>query len=451
MNCCSQKIAELTGADCFILALSRMMKRNGQHGLVGQTHLQLNGVPDVGYLRDGAKRLGDENPLLDAFPFRNPFTLIPSWRVEKDRRGTLTVNLWREACTTNGDGLEADEVQSVHHLAEELLSRPLNSQGGLRNLRMDLIVLKGGNSTLLLTWNHLLFDGKGAELLVSALLRTTQGISPPKQSPITEKSHSLSEQFKKSRPAVDRFFALVSNKYQCLSGRRPKPGRLRYKLLRFTEEETARIQQRSVEFSGLFTVSFYLACAARAHRQAFLSRGSDPDHYVSSIPVQMRRKGASPDPFQNRVTVLFFSMRREELLSMKSAVQAAQVQFEEMTRWDLGGSFSMILNLMRRLPSFFYMKFLGTQFSGEITSFFHSATGVFIGHLNELCGSVITDACHVPSVSAPPGSGLFFGESHGRLTATLSWRENSVTEHEADLILKQAVEDLTGAAPVTLE
>jgi hypothetical protein len=94
------------------------------------------------------------------------------------------------------------------------------------------------------------------------------------------------------------------------------------------------------------------------------------------------------------------------------------------------------------------MKFLGTQFSGDITSFFHSATGSFAVNLSELAGSAVRDAYHVPSVSAPPGSGLFFGECHGRITATFSWREGAVTEHEADLILRRMWEDLTGQTPL---
>lgn len=440
----SQKISELTGADCFILALSRMMKRDGHHGLVGQTQVSLEGIPDMDSLRNGIRSFGEAHPLLDAFVRRSPFTLVPSWWVKENRHGNLPLNLWREKGSPAEEPAGAIDVESAHDLAEELLNRPLDGQGGLRNLRLDLVLLRNGGSLLLLTWNHLLFDGKGAELLVVSLLNSIQGKQPaPHRAPI-EATIPLSMQFKKARPAVDRFFSLVSNKYQSLSGKERKRGKLRYKLLRFNQEETHCITQRSVSLSGLFTVSFYLACAARAHRQAFLSRGEDPTHYVSSIPVQLRRKGGQGDPFQNRVTVLFFSLKREELGTMQDAVQSAQKQFEEMTRLELGPSFSMILRLMRRLPSLFYMKFLGTQFSGDITSFFHSATGAFAPHPENLCGAKVIDAFHVPSVSAPPGSGLFFGESHGQLTVTFSWREGAVTEAEADLILSRASEDLTG-------
>lgn len=128
--------------------------------------------------------------------------------------------------------------------------------------------------------------------------------------------------------------------------------------------------------------------------------------------------------------------------TLKHAVQSAQSQFEEMTRNELGPSFEMLLRLMRRLPGSLYMKFLGAQFSGTIASFFHSFTGAFPFDNASLCGVRVSDARHVPSVSAPPGSGLFFSESHGCLTAVFSWRNIAVSEVEADLILQQLKHDL---------
>lgn len=423
-----------------------MMKSQGQNGLIGQTQLKFDGVPDITALQAGAERFGLAYPLLNARVRRSPFSLIPSWRQDSGSRRILGLHLWKEAGTGAAAGdTEAKEVKSLHQISEDLLNSPLDDQSGVRNLRLDLVLLRDGGSALLFTWDHLLFDGKGAELLVRAFIEACKGTPLPDYTAKPAFPIPISAQLKKAKPATDRFFELVSNNYRSLAGKKPGPCRLRYKLLKFDRETTLKIQERATAFSGLFAISFYLACAARGHRQAFLSRGCDPSHYVSSIPVQVRRKGAHSDPFQNRVTVLFFSFKKDDLETMQEAVQVGQRQFEDMTRRELGPSFEMILHLMRRLPSFFYLKFLGTQFSGHITSFFHSSTGAFAPIDSHLCGSRITDAYHVPSVSAPPGSGLFFGEYHGQLTATFSWRDGAVTEAEADFILKQVKSDLTGS------
>ncbi len=423
------------------------MKSQGQNGLIGQTQVHLEGVPEITAIEAGAMKFGDTYPLLNAKVKRNVFSLVPSWREGANTQRILGLHLWKETgAETLVMGRAAKEVKSLHLLAEDLLNSPLEDQEGVRNLRIDLVMLREGGSTLLFTWDHLLFDGKGAELLVKTFIEACKGGKLPTYKNKHAVPTPISVQLKKAKPATDRFFELVSNNYRSLADNKPGPCKLRYKLLKFDPETTIKIQERATALSGLFSISFYLACAARSHRQAFLSRGNDPSHYVSSIPVQVRRKGANSDPFQNRVTVLFFSFKREDLNTLQSAVHAGQSQFEDMTRKELGPAFEMILRLMRRLPSFFYLKFLGTQFSGHITSFFHSSTGAFAPIDSHLCGSRITDAYHVPSVSAPPGSGIFFGESHGQLTVTFSWRDGAVTEAEADLILAQVKKDLTGSA-----
>jgi hypothetical protein len=84
LNFTSKKLADLTGADCFVLALSRMMKSQGQNGLIGQTQVHLEGVPEITALEAGAMNFGATYPLLNAKVKRNVFSLVPSWREGAD-------------------------------------------------------------------------------------------------------------------------------------------------------------------------------------------------------------------------------------------------------------------------------------------------------------------------------------------------------------------------------
>ena len=164
------------------LALDRMMSRRGQHALVGQTYLLLEGLPDLKCFREGAERLCRDHPILDAYVHRNPFSLVPSWRIEKGRKSNLGLNIWRESGCKHYLEIEAGEVESAHKFGENLLNGTTEARLGLRNLRLDLVLLRAGGSLLVLTWNHLLFDGKGAEFLPGCSLtppRTKSGRQRP--------------------------------------------------------------------------------------------------------------------------------------------------------------------------------------------------------------------------------------------------------------------------------
>ena len=433
----------LTGADCFILALDRIMRRNGQHGLNGQTHVLLDGAPDPEALQAAATRLAAAFPVLNAKVSRSFLTLVPAWKPAR-QSPVLPVRCWREP---GSNALDAIETPSLREWAENILNRPLVAREGCRNLRLDVVFLADGKAVLVLTWAHLLFDGKGAELLVGALLQNEplSADQPRTSKNPAEAPMSLRKRFATAKPVVERFFTLARNKYRSLSGPHPKPGLLRFIIKKLDENQTAGVQNRACDFtSPLFNAAFYLACAARAHRQAFLSRGEDPPHYVVSIPVQIRRKGGATTPFQNCVTVLFFCLKREDLDSLETAAAAAQTQFEEMMRNRLDTSFLHVLEMMKLLPAPFYMRFVGHQFAGEITSFFHSFTGNFAVPLDEVFGAKVLDAHHIPAVSAPPGSGLFMGIFKGRLSVTFSWRENASSEKEAGIITDHLLRDLTG-------
>lgn len=430
----------LTGADCFVLALNRLMRSHGQNELVGQTQLLLVRSPDLEALQTAANRLAEEHPVLDARVARNPFSLLASWKWKNPAR-SLPVRLWRESGVAAP--AESREIESLHAWSETVMNEPLEKNGGLRNLRVDVVFCGNGRAALVLTWSHLLFDGRGAELLVAQLLHGGK-TSPLSFPPFPKK---LRDRIKTARPVVERFFSLSRNQYRSLAGAVPRPGRLRYELLSLDEKQTAiALERASTMANPLFHTAFFLACAARAHRRAFESRGENPDDYVMSIPVQMRRRGAGGAVFQNGVTMLFFHLRKSDLETLEAATRAAQTQFEDMTRQQLDRSFHQVLDMMKRLPAPLYMRFVGMQFQGEITSFFHSFTGEFSVPLDRIFGAEVVDVRHVPSVSAPPGSGIFLGLFRGRLTATLSWRDCAVSGKEIAIMREQLIADLIGGA-----
>jgi hypothetical protein len=148
--------------------------------------------------------------------------------------------------------------------------------------------------------------------------------------------------------------------------------------------------------------------------------------------------------FQNQVTILFFKLRADEARDFESSVASLQRQFDRSVRARVEQSFAAMLWWMRRLPTALYREFLLRDTGGELTSFFQSHTGEFLEGVEEICGAPIRNGWHIPTVSQPPGSGVFFNDHQGRLTATLAWREGSLFDEEVAAMVESLRADLAG-------
>jgi hypothetical protein len=164
------------------------------------------------------------------------------------------------------------------------------------------------------------------------------------------------------------------------------------------------------------------------------------------VPVQARKPKARHPIFQNQVTVLHFKLPASHISDLEKSTALIQAQFEEAVRGGLESSAATMLWWMRRLPTGLYRGFLQKDTGGEIVSFFQSHTGDFLPGLRDICEASIENGWHIPSVSQPPGSGIFFSEHEGRLSATISWREGSLGKSEVDTMESSLRSDLLGLA-----
>ena len=106
---------------------------------------------------------------------------------------------------------------------------------------------------------------------------------------------------------------------------------------------------------GLFPITFFVACVARAHDRVFRHRGQCPAGYGISVPTQTRKRGAKGPLFHNHVAPLFFNPRREHLGSVAETAAAMKAQFAVMVRTKVADSFDIVLDLMHPLPSRLFM------------------------------------------------------------------------------------------------
>ena len=425
--------APLTGCDAHFLALERMMGRSGQGRAVGLTVLKLEGAFDRAALETAARRFSQSHPLLHG-SVREGFFKAPEWIAEPP--------------------FADDAVPVLEHRGVPLdsLCRELLNTEPLRAFEFH-ILREGGDCRIVARWLHALFDGVGAGLAFQEIAKLAA--NPPTESSIKTswgipeaQRWPLLEEWRLARKFVEWREGLEPLDYSAFSEQSAGKSPVRFRTIHFEAAETSRIHDRAGHLTGgIFFMPFFLAAAARAHAAVLNARGIPPRSLLCPLPAQMRKNAAEHPIFQNQICVLFFKIPGVSLRDLADSARAVHAQFDRALRGGFDAASGAMLSLLRRLPRRLHTAFLLAESRGRLASFHHSHTGEFLPRVTEFCGARLVDGWHVPSVPQPPGSGIFFSECRGRLSATISWRENSASEGEIDTMEKSLRADLLGENP----
>ena len=436
-----------TGGDSFALALEGLCHRGWGGSFCANTELEIEGAPDRVRLARLAAELPRRLPFLRAVLHRGLLLAAPYWEVPanaNDGIAPLPLHFHRLADVPGDDPV----IASVQELRTQWLGTPLHEHGRPPHVRLDVVRHHTTRWLLIITWSHLLLDGSGIEHFVSAMARlwddprTALPIQPP-----THPDGSAWQRFQDCPPMGRFFSALCAKRFPSASRGRLIPRPPRHLLDRFTEEETRRSAQVLKKVGGdLMAVFFYAVIAARAHRAVLHARGIRGSSFVLGVPAQLRPKAAAGAPaiFQNHMTILYYVMEDAELDDLPAACRLVMRQNVDHLRQKRHLSFTSLLSLARHLPSRLLLRLIRWQQHGELVSLFHSWTGTFASGLDRAFGGRLLNACNIPGVCSPPGSGLFFSDCAARTTVVLSWVDAALSPEEVQIMRRQWRGDLLG-------
>jgi hypothetical protein len=381
----------------------------------------------ISALRSGVARFAANHPMLHAKITRAYPGAVPCWK----KVGVPEIEVKEHSA-------HADPVD----LAKRLLATDWRGM-----MRFDVVPL-GKNSMILMSWSHLIIDGKGAELALAEISRLSASSSNPDS---RTSSHSIPDvrpmgirdKLKAVKPFIDRYW-LLRNEQVRSAGEEARGSNVSdFLLIRFTEKESEIIRQKAQQLTGgIFLLPYFLAVAMRGHRRVLVERGIRNGSMECPISLQKRKRGTNGPIFQNQVSQMFFSLKLSEMESLETATRMLLDQYSSMAKSGFDEAFLIMTNWMRRLPLNLYRIFMKREASGQISSFFHAHTGTFMSRVPNFCGGTIQDGWHVPSVSQPPGTGLFFSEREGRLTGTLCWRVGVISKEEVAIMEQMIRGDL---------
>lgn len=434
----------ITGTDGFVVALDHLARAADGRGLDALSQIDVNGQPDESRLRWLAAELPKRMPLLHATLRKDSLFGVPYWECSGEAT-SIPIEFHR---VRGVSGPEASQIDSISEL------RALRMQGHRRislgppHLRFDVVRTSDQTWSIVMNWSHLLLDGTGVELLfkhMNELWLDPQAVSP--QQPVITDNRPWWKLFQESEACGKHLLKLGAEPFTSVSRGKLVSGSRCCFWETFSTEETAKIKVTLGKIGGdMMRTFFYAGLAARCHQAVFHSRGQHDLSYAVSMPVQQRPKDANGRTavFQNHMAMFFFVLKDSDLADLGTVSKALMKQHMEHLKLKRHLSFNAMQLLTRRMPGKTMLDMVRLGQRGEIASFYHAYTGDFGEGMTTFCGGDIINAIHLPTLCAPPGSGLFVSECRGQLTVTVSYLDSCLTESETELMRERWRSDLLG-------
>jgi hypothetical protein len=364
-------------------------------------------------------------------------------RVRIVRRAPMFAPVWRTASKprtiffdhSSQDGSEAWPLP----LPSVVTARELHAARGPA-LAFDLLRQPDGTHHLFLSWNHTLLDARGLDLLLSHLNwnsvangAATKDLLNPKQ-----QGGSLSGWWRNAKMAhgsvkwlnesgCEPLFTLVPKG-------RPAPGcRNHYRVVSFSREDTARIDERCQRLSAGFRRShFYLAGSLRAVHALATRRGNQEKAYLVPVPHDTRRRGAGGPIFSNHLSILFYRIEPSQCGKLGDIVGELGRQMTNQIRDRFPECCMAALDMFKVLPLGFFVRHLGKPTRGKFATFCFSDSGEACAGMTDFVGGRILEVTHLVPTWRPPGLTVVFLSFGGRVSALLSWVDDCLSAAEVE-------------------
>jgi NRPS condensation-like uncharacterized protein len=400
--------------------------------------LQLDGI----MLRSSGKRnictfTVELETRLDCSDLEQQLSALPAynWITSLRIRHQLPFALSRWAIDTSAKPAEITEHHITHlnDIPEALLSQPIDVK---KQAPFNIALLQTTQrSVLIFSWHHALMDAHGGERFILYL-----GTQPDSKRPLwtlhNERHKSLFQRlrvayritkfiFEKSEPPL---FSLVKNINTA--------GSLRYRLLRFSAQESQIIKQRAQQQGGSFLLSaFFLAVTACTVARIQQQRGPLHGDMLVPVPQDRRRKGADGPLLGNQVTFLFYRIPQAALTNVQQCTAELVRQMTALMRTGNPNDYLLTMDLYRRVPGSMYRYLVKAPTSGLMGSFFYSYTGDSLQDYQQLFKQPVHNAVHYPPNVHPPGITFVYAHFHGALQITIAYMEEIVANDEIEQLL----------------
>ncbi len=425
----SKRKRYLSGSDWVINTLDHVMKASTCAGNMSQVVLQL-GVPlDADEARRRITAFVRQFPVLQGRVSRD-IKLAPFWMIpEKTGR---------------------DVTFTVHHVDDQLntnaflpiLERSANTPFSDDHDHLAFHLYSGSERSMLsMTFDHRIFDARGAELFLGLLQKSLDKGSSDVSGDIAFVSSSAlngwSKKFLAGRNVNRRIIALsrtITPEVLPL----PSGGdrRYRYHLLSFNMQETAGIYERAYTESGYLMESPYLlAVVIQSMHDLFAGRRTAGASYLIPVTLDVRPGlDKLQEVFFNYVSYLFYQVPVAEVVDLKGLIAILKQQMFDQVKSGFSKDLAEASLLTRIAPLSVLGKLLQLPMKGKMGTFAFSHLGKSSYEHPEFMGKGIENMYHMPRVPVPPGLGFFSNYFNGKLNLVISFLDGLLSDDDVRLL-----------------
>lgn len=415
----------LSGSDWVISALDYLLKIETCAGNMSQIVLMLDSSIEQTELQNHLSRFIKEFPVVQGSIARD-FNLAPYWRISKNAETDLNFNVYH---------VKNSSQEGVLSLLEKSGNKPFKSNN--EHLAFHLIQTETGKSCFAMTFDHRLFDARGAEAFLNLFQRYL----------VENNSQDITEGFSFTAPAdlsqwMKKFYAgrNVNRKIVALSKSPPEslplpPGKnkgFKFKLITFNPQETEEIYNNAYSEAGyLMEMPYLLSVVIQTVHELFKKKNIPASNYLIPVTIDMRTsKDIRRELFFNHVSYFFFQTHAGDTGNLKEMIKTIKQQMYEQVKSGLPEDILEASLLTRIAPLLVLKKIFRIPFKGQIASFCFSHTGKSSYLFPEFMGVEVKNIFHIPRVPVPPGLGFFSNYFNGQLNLVISYLDGLIKDED---------------------
>jgi hypothetical protein len=347
---------------------------------------------------------------------RRAWHLAPYWRPDDAPEVPFS-----ESCAADENAADS----ALHIFANEPL--PKKTSIGIK------LISRSGAERLIFKFSHLLFDGRGAELLLKSIDGEDMETITAHQGLPTPGLDGWQDKFQAGKIVHRKRLAILrQHKIAALPSAKITAMPAIFRVIQLDHAASAGIREKSDREAGPFMLGIYLASIVCHRFDQFLNVRGIKGDIVLPMSVDMRGFGVPAGAvFFNQWSFSPLAAERDERRELADWIDKLKKQMMSNAAEKIPQSLRAASMLARIFPlpilSLFAKNIFGSAAGSIMFSFMSgsSLTSAFIE-------TPLLNMYHLPLMPPHPGIGVFFNRFEDRINAVLSCRQGMLSEIEID-------------------